>query len=241
MNDRKKIVLIQGCGHELTSAVASALLRAGAVVALDEPGNPAQCAALAVELADRGEVLDLTALLPTRDDALAPLKLLHERFGSVDAVIGLYMPDASSTGAAFNNYARELETSLFAIGEFMARIGSKGVILNQFVLSTLFADHALAPSASAARGALAALTRVAAVRFGKAGVRVLGLLVGLLDLPALKAIVSERVRQANTPLGRWISAADVAETIAFFTLESGYVTGQMLVLDGGMTSGVNGL
>jgi len=49
------------------------------------------------------------------------------------------------------------------------------------------------------------------------------------------------VLAATTPLGRWINAVDVAETINFMALDSGYITGQMLILDGGMTSGINGI
>ena len=85
------------------------------------------------------------------------------------------------------------------------------------------------------------ITRSACVRSGKAGVRITGLIVGLLDLPELKNMASSQALAATTPLGRWISATDVAESINFLALESGYITGQMLVLDGGMTSGINGV
>jgi NAD(P)-dependent dehydrogenase (short-subunit alcohol dehydrogenase family) len=121
----------------------------------------------------------------------------------------------------------------------MRGIGSPGIVINQFLMPTLLADSHLAPAMVEARDSLTVLTRTACVRFGHAGIRTTSLLVGLLDLPSLHRLASERVNAANTPLGRWITPSEVARTIAFLSLDSGYMSGQMMVLDGGMTGGVN--
>jgi NAD(P)-dependent dehydrogenase (short-subunit alcohol dehydrogenase family) len=114
----------------------------------------------------------------------------------------------------------------------MAESHCEGIIINQFLMPMLFADHPLAAALAAARGANSSLTRVTCGRFGRAGVRVVGLAVGLLNLLEVRSLASKRVYAATTPLGRWIEPEDVAETVAFRALESGYIAGQMLVLDG---------
>ena len=66
------------------------------------------------------------------------------------------------------------------------------------------------------------------------------LMVGLLDAPEIRALASERVLASTTPLQRWAEPVDVAKSIAFLVLDSGYLTGQMLIMDGGLTAGING-
>ncbi len=84
------------------------------------------------------------------------------------------------------------------------------------------------------------MTRTLCIRHGRLGVRVSGLLVGLLDVPEIKSLASERILSATTPLQRWVEPVDVAKSIAFLVLDSGYISGQMLIMDGGLTAGING-
>jgi NAD(P)-dependent dehydrogenase (short-subunit alcohol dehydrogenase family) len=123
----------------------------------------------------------------------------------------------------------------------MKKTNSPGIVVNQFLMPTLFVDHPLAAPMVEARNALTGLTRHACVKYGPAGIRITGLMVGLLELASLRALATERVRGAKTPLGRWLSIDEVSGTLNFLCLDSGYMTGQMLVLDGGMTGGLNGV
>jgi pteridine reductase len=114
------------------------------------------------------------------------------------------------------------------------------MIVNQFYLASSFADTELGDHVAAARGAITSMTRTLCIRHGRLGVRVGGLLVGLLDAPEIKVLASERVLAATTPLQRWAEPVDVAKSIAFLVLDSGYISGQMLIMDGGLTAGING-
>jgi NAD(P)-dependent dehydrogenase (short-subunit alcohol dehydrogenase family) len=138
-------------------------------------------------------------------------------------------------------HAGRLRAMVEAAAEHMEKTGRQGVVINQFLMPTLLTDHPLASAMVEARNGITAITRFTCVRYGKLGIRCLGLMVGLLDLPSLRALASDHVNAAKTPLGRWITAEEVAGTLAFLSLDSGYITGQMLVLDGGMTGGINGV
>jgi NAD(P)-dependent dehydrogenase (short-subunit alcohol dehydrogenase family) len=206
-------------------------------------------AALATLLAGRdgpGRLIDLAPEVGPEDagtarDAQAPFDVLRARSQPLDAVVHLHLPDATTDAAALQDYCGWLRLMLTAALEHLRQTDAPGVVVNQFLMPTLLADHPLAAAMVETRNAIAGLTRFGCVKYGRAGIRVLGLLPGLLDLPGLRALASARVKGANTPLGRWITPQEVAGTLAFLSLDSGYMTGQMLVLDGGMTGGTNGV
>jgi len=235
MTGRPKTVFLRGTETELAGPVAAALLARGATVAVHD------AAEFSAQLRTHdlpGTVLDLGALGPAPD---APFDALAAQDHRLDAVIHLHMPDAGTDEASLHGFSNRLRPLMAAALDHLQRIGSQGIVINQFMMPTLLADSPLASAMVEARNALAALTRNACVRYGKSGIRTTALLVGLLDLPSLRALASERVNAAKTPLGRWITADEVAGTLAFLSLDSGYMSGQMLVLDGGMTGGLNGV
>jgi 3-oxoacyl-[acyl-carrier protein] reductase len=87
---------------------------------------------------------------------------------------------------------------------------------------------------SAAKAAVAGLTRALAIEAGPAGVTVNAVAPGWIATGASTAEEGEAGRR--TPLGRPGTAAEVAELIAFLASDaSAYVTGQVLVIDGGNT------
>jgi NAD(P)-dependent dehydrogenase (short-subunit alcohol dehydrogenase family) len=106
--------------------------------------------------------------------------------------------------------------------------------------------HAVATSASiaayaASKGGLVALTRAAALEFAEVGVRVNAVLPGAIDTPALRKRFGRRrdaeaCLVARTPLKRIGNPQEVADAIVFLLdgQRSSFVTGQTLVVDGGV-------
>jgi NAD(P)-dependent dehydrogenase (short-subunit alcohol dehydrogenase family) len=249
MNEGPKTVFLRGTETELAEPVAGALLARGAVVVLYDPEDPARAAALAARLTDRatpGTVLDVTTLADAAkgdaaDDPDAPFEALRRLDRAVDAVVHLHLPNASTDEASLLGHSARLRPMVRAAAENMERTGTQGIVINQFLMPTLLTDHPLASAMVEARNGIAGITRFACLRYGRQGIRCVGLLIGLLDLPSLHAMASERVNAAKTPIGHWITPDEVAGTVAFLSLDSGYMSGQMLVLDGGMTGGLNGV
>ena len=112
--------------------------------------------------------------------------------------------------------------------------------------------HALATSAQIAayassKGALAALTRAAAVELGAEGIRVNAVMPGAIDTAMLRAGAEDRrTTEADaddrlaylgrrTPLGRIGRPEEIASVIVFLAdaERSSYVTGTTMVVDGG--------
>jgi NAD(P)-dependent dehydrogenase (short-subunit alcohol dehydrogenase family) len=90
----------------------------------------------------------------------------------------------------------------------------------------------------AAKAGLMSLVRTGAVELGPSGVRVNAVAPGVVWTPRISEFLGDegRVRnEANTPLGRIAQPADIAAAILFLASDlSSYVSGQTLVVDGGV-------
>jgi NAD(P)-dependent dehydrogenase (short-subunit alcohol dehydrogenase family) len=125
-----------------------------------------------------------------------------------------------------------------------------GVVLSILSTSTLTGRAFTAPSAIAKSGLLA-MTRSLAVEWGPKGVRLVAIAPGSFPTPGSAAqLVPAARRQASgaasrVPLGRSGEQTELAELAAFLVSDAAaYMTGEMVVLDGGAhlrTSGAEDL
>jgi NAD(P)-dependent dehydrogenase (short-subunit alcohol dehydrogenase family) len=108
-----------------------------------------------------------------------------------------------------------------------------GVIIN---ISTAWAFEPTAqfPTSAVFRAALASFTKIFADTYANDNVRMNNVLPGWIDsLPATDE------RRASIPLKRYGSAEEIAATIAFLaSTGAGYITGQNIRVDGGLTRSV---
>ena len=90
----------------------------------------------------------------------------------------------------------------------------------------------------AAKAGLMSLVRTGAVELGPQGIRVNAVAPGVVWTPRVSGYLGEEGRTrniANTPLRRVAQPADIAAAILFLASDlAGYVTGQTLVVDGGV-------
>lgn len=92
----------------------------------------------------------------------------------------------------------------------------------------------------ASKGAVRLMTKNAAIRYAKEGVRVNSMHPGFIDTPMLVAVKGTPVEQAllqNTPMGRLGTSAEIGDVIAFMSgPKASYMTGSEIYVDGGWTA-----
>lgn len=238
----KRTVLITGAARGIGLACSQIFAAAGwRVCAVDvlapmerEPFDTFIKADLTTELGLKkitglvGELPKLSALV--NNAAVQIIKpLLGTELQDIDDVINL-----------------NVKVPLFLSQAFFHLLSPGGSIIN------ISSVHALATSNhigayAASKAALLSLTRTMAIEFGEHGVRANALLPGAIDTEMLKAglgrghIESEDLPQqlqlmaSKHPLGRIGKPEDVARAALFLadSVQSGFITGQSLTVDGG--------
>ena len=113
-----------------------------------------------------------------------------------------------------------------------------GVIINTSSMNSVFGD--LSRSAYAAsKGAVDSITQHIATRYGKEGIRCVGVSPGVIFTPAAFTILSEEERTRFTRhnlLPRAGAPEDIAGAVAYLASDdASFITGQTISVDGGMT------
>jgi len=95
------------------------------------------------------------------------------------------------------------------------------------------------------KAGVALLTQQMALEWGPGGVRVNAVAPGLIDGGMSEAIYADasirRARESKVPLGRLGRPEDIAQAVVYLASDAAsYITGQNLLIDGGVTMGIIG-
>ena len=123
---------------------------------------------------------------------------------------------------------------------------SRGAIVNVSSIYGAVGGSGASLAYHATKGAVRLMTKNAAIRYAKEGVRVNSVHPGFIDTPMVAALAkgddaaAREMRafiESNTPMGRMGTATEIASAIAFLaSVDASYVTGSELYADGGWTA-----
>ena len=117
-------------------------------------------------------------------------------------------------------------------GRLMVKHRVKGAIINIASTRALMSEPGT-EAYSASKGGLVALTHATAVSLGPRGIRVNCVSPGWIE--TRKGARHSRRDRLQHPVGRVGEPADIARACLFLAEDAGFMTGQNVVIDGGMT------
>ena len=231
MSDKKVAVITAG-GGGMGAAVARELHHCGYEVALMSRSNAAE--KFALELAGlglRGSVTDARAL-----ESLVSQTL--DRYGRIDAVVNhtAHPPKGELLDITDEQWRDGFDMLILNVVR-MARLvtpamlrGGGGAIVNITTFAALEPELAL-PVSCTLRAGLAGYAKLYADRYAAEGIRMNNLLPGYID-----SLNHTEETRSKIPMQRIGTTAEIAKTTAFLLSEgAGYITGQNIVVDGGVT------
>ncbi|MDP9043921.1 MAG: SDR family oxidoreductase [Pseudomonadota bacterium] len=249
MRLKGKTILITAAGQGIGRASALACVREGAeVYATDLSAD------LLDSLAREAPSLH-THLLNVRDDAavqalagqLAPLDGLFNCAGYVHEGTILDCDDAAwdfSFDLNVKGAHRVTRALLPAMLEKAARSGGTATIVNMASMASSVKGFPNRYAYGASKAAVIGMTKALAADYVKRGLRCNALCPGTVDTPSLRGriaaaadpVAAEKDFIARQPMGRLATVDDITpQVIYLLSDESRFVTGQVVLVDGGVT------
>ncbi|HYF90235.1 SDR family oxidoreductase [Azospirillum sp.] len=231
----EKVAVVTAGGSGMGAASARRLAADGFKVAILSSSGKGE--ALAEELGGIG----VTGSNQSNDDLKRLVDAAMERWGRIDALVNSagHGPRGPLLEISDEDWHRGLDVYFLNVVRAVRLVApimvaqKSGSIVN---ISTAWAfePSAMFPTSAVARAGLAAYTKIFADQYAADNVRMNNVLPGWIDsLPATEE------RRESVPMQRYGSSDEIAATVAFLaSAGGGYITGQNIRVDGGLTRAV---
>jgi 3-oxoacyl-[acyl-carrier protein] reductase len=250
MRLKDQVAIVTGGSRGIGCGIVKAFTAEGAKVACIYRGNQAAAEGLATEVkGSGGMVLPIQCDVTNAEDVERVIERVEKELGPVQILVnnagiirdGLFVgmsPDDWNAVIATNlngtfNFCRALAMKL-------ARL-RKGRIIN---ISSVAADYTNPGQCNyaASKGAINSFTRALAVELAKRGVTVNAIAPGFIETDMSEAVrnkAGDRIAKA-VPMKRLGQPEDIARVAVFLaSADAGYMTGQVLTVDGGLSLGAS--
>ncbi|MGD1327781.1 SDR family oxidoreductase [Pandoraea pnomenusa] len=231
----EKVALITAGGSGMGAAAARRLAAEGFRVGILSSSGKGE--ALAAELGGVG----VTGSNQSNEALARLVELSLERWGRIDVLVNSagHGPRAPILEITDEDWHRGMDTYLMNVirpTRLVTPIMQKqrsGVIVN---ISTAWAfePSEMFPTSAVFRAGLAAFTKLFADKYAQDNVRMNNILPGWID-----SLPQQETRRESVPMRRYGKAEEIAATVAFLASDgAGYITGQNIRVDGGLTRSV---
>ncbi|TZG37172.1 SDR family oxidoreductase [Agrobacterium sp. B1(2019)] len=231
----EKVAIVTAGGSGMGAAVAKRLAADGYKLAILSSSGKGE--ALAQKLGGIG----ITGSNQSNDDLQRLANLTLEKFGRIDVLVNSagHGPRASILDIADEQWHTGLDVYLMNVirpTRIVAPVMVKqkaGAIVN---ISTAWAfePSSMFPTSAVFRAGLASYTKIFADTYAADNVRMNNVLPGWID-----SLPTTEERRESVPMQRYGKSEEIAATVAFLASEgAGYITGQNIRVDGGLTRSV---
>ncbi|MDR5858815.1 SDR family NAD(P)-dependent oxidoreductase [Halomonas eurihalina] len=248
LNLEGKVALITGSSRGIGRSIAEAYAHHGAKVVVSSR-KPEACAAVAEAIREQGgEAISVPCHIGDKAQLENVVARALEEWGQIDILVcnaatnPLYGPMSNLTDEAYDKIMDTNVKSTFwlcnmVLPKMAEQSGGSVIMLSSIAAlrgSTGIGCYGMSKAAEAA------LTRNLAVEWGPDSIRVNAIAPGVVETDFAKALVEDPERrrrvETSTPLRRLGQPLDIAGVALFLASPmSSYVTGQVIVADGGET------
>ena len=231
----EKVAIVTAGGSGMGAGAARKLATDGFRVAILSSSGKGE--ALAKELGGIG----VTGSNQSSDDLRHLVDLALHRWGRIDALVNSagHGPRAPLLDLGDDDWHRGLEIYFLNVVRPTRLVtpvmqGQKGGSIVNISTFAAFEPDPVFPTSGVFRSGLAAFTKLFADRYAPENIRMNNVLPGFIDSLPEKPEFRERI-----PMGRYGRTEEVSELVAFLASDrAGYITGQNIRIDGGITRSV---
>ena len=245
-----KVALITGAAGGMGLVAAQLFAQQGAKVMIADFNAEAGVAAAEGIKADGFEAASIGGDVSRSGDVKAMVDATVETFGGLTILYnnaGIMMSDDDDPVVTGEDvWERTMDVNLkgvflcnkHGIPAMLASGGGSIINVASFVAHNGAATPQIAYTTT--KGGVLAMTREIAAIYARQGIRCNALCPGPVGTPLLAQLWSDPARKArrivHIPMGRWAEAEELARAALFLASDdSSYMTGQSLIIDGGIT------
>jgi len=241
-----KTAIVTGSAQGIGRGIALALARSGVEVALMDISDKIYEVVQAVR--DSGSSgLALKCDVASYKEVQEASEKVFEKYGRVDILVnnaGIY-PFKPFVEMTEENWDKVMNVNVKSIFNFTKAVLPKmierkyGKIVNLSSVAGEELGYVNLVHYSASKAAIFGFTRSLALEVAKSGITVNSICPGAIATPGSADAISKELFEQmakGIPLGRWGTPEDIGNAVLFLVSEYGsYITGQCLVVDGGLT------
>jgi 3-oxoacyl-[acyl-carrier protein] reductase len=244
MSLQGRIALVTGAASGIGAAIAQALARDGASVAINYRNSRDAAATLVATInAQGGDAAAFGGDVTNPGEVAALTDAVAARFGRIDILVnnaGVIEPGlfgAIEPAAFARQFTGNVLSVLLMMQAAVRHFPATGGRIINISSSLAMAPLESTVIYSASKAAVNTMTQGFARELGKRQITVNAVAPGATETPmtgAVPADIKARI-SASTPLGRWAQPEDIADVVLFLASDAArFVTGHVIVVDGGL-------
>ena len=238
-----KVAIVTGSARGIGKAIAQALQLEGAKIVISDM-NEALCQSTAEELGKGGtDVISAPCNVTISESIEKMVEIVMAKFGRIDILVnnaGITRDDLFMRMSE-EHWQAVIDTNLtsaFKVTKPVLKIMSKqrgGRIIN-IASTTGVHGNAGQVNYAAAKAGLIGFTKTLALEYASRNITSNAVAPGFIDTDMTKALGEEKISKVieKIPLGRMGTPDDIAQAVVFFAGSGGYVTGQVIEVNGGL-------
>lgn len=245
MENIEKTALVTGASRGIGRAIALALASKGFAVALNYAGSHDAAEAVKKEIEDAGgKAFTVQGDVSKSEDVERIFKTVKDEFGGLDVLVNnaginrdallIRMKESNWDDVIATDLKSDFLTTKAAAAMMMRK--RKGSIINISSVVGIMGNIGQANYAAAKAGVIG-LTKACAKEMAARNIRVNAVAPGFIET-AMTDGIPEKIREgmiASIPMGRMGQPEDIARAVCFLASDdASYITGQVLVVDGGL-------